>query len=238
MLGGGGGGADWEGWRGKPPGRGLRPRAASAGRGTAGAGNAARGQRAAPHPYQPEAGARRDEDAEGELPLGKAAGLTGRRRSLHVGRVRGRPAESQGGRARRRAFPMAGTTNASRARLAPQRLITDTAWQGSYRAGTETTPSTRDACGWQLGVVGREGEHRRRFSTARAGKRGTPWETGCPRYHCTGRPGIHNAAASLQGRPRRARRGVSRRRLHYPWDPREFAGGTAEPLDRVSLNDL
>lgn len=33
-------------------------------------------------------------------------------------------------------------------------------------------------------------------------------------------PGIRDAAASLRGRPRRGRRGVSRRRLHYPWDPR------------------
>lgn len=95
---------------------------------SAGAGNAARGRGAALYPHQPEAEGRKDEDARGESPQGKATGLTRRRRSHHVDRVRGGLAEAQEGRARRRAFPSAGIMNASRARFAPQQLSRDPAW--------------------------------------------------------------------------------------------------------------
>ena len=68
----------------------------------AGRGTQRRGGRAVLHPQRPATGARRGEDAEGDFPQRKVAGLTARR-SRQGGRVRGGVAEAQEGSARLRA---------------------------------------------------------------------------------------------------------------------------------------
>ena len=104
--------------------------------------------------------------------------------------------------------------NAQRAESALQQLATDTAWYGR-RAGTETTPSMRDACWLAAGSGG--------------ARRGTQAPLVCSERGCGGRhgrrdaldaavqadSGVRDAAVAVSGRPEEGDKG-HRQRLYYP----------------------
>lgn len=81
---------------------------------------------------------------------------------------------------------------------------------------------------------GREGRHRRR-SPAASVDAGPTRETGSPRCHVQANPGLRDAAVALRGRLEEDDKG-HRQGLYYPRDQDDL--GVADPLGRMSLNDL